>query len=88
MVSLVFKLHFICHLQGSESLASWQANLLFEPIEFEVIHVLISFLCDLFWWGEMCEGLLCSCFLELRFELVLVFNSGVFRELFCDLFIC
>lgn len=29
--------------QGSESFASWQANLLFEPIQFEVILVLSIF---------------------------------------------
>ncbi|RVW41662.1 hypothetical protein CK203_068299 [Vitis vinifera] len=32
-------------IQGSESLASWQANLLFEPISFEVIFPFTSFYC-------------------------------------------
>lgn len=33
------------NVQGSESLASWQANLLFEPISFEVIFPFTSFYC-------------------------------------------
>lgn len=35
-------------VQGSESLASWQANLLFEPIQFEVNSILL-FLFGFFW---------------------------------------
>lgn len=40
-VSFILLIIFICslrkfHFQGSGSLASWQANLLFEPIQFEV----------------------------------------------------
>jgi len=31
------------NVQGSESMASWQANLLFEPIQFEVLQLLASY---------------------------------------------
>lgn len=43
----IFKLQILLHFfQGSESLASWKANLLFEPVQFEVgsyLHVVIKF---------------------------------------------
>lgn len=32
----MFSYRLLCIWQGSESLASWKANLLFEPVKFEV----------------------------------------------------
>jgi hypothetical protein len=34
--AIVVVLLFVTYVQGSESIASWQANLLFEPVKFEV----------------------------------------------------
>lgn len=35
-------INYIFIMQGSESFASWQANLLFEPVQFEVIVSIAS----------------------------------------------
>lgn len=47
-------------LQGSESLASWKANLLFEPIQFEVNAIMLAVL------SHFCELLLYLVFLLLK----------------------
>lgn len=40
-IFLKFDVQFASYLQGSESLSSWQANLLFEPTKFEVRMILV-----------------------------------------------